>query len=63
MMTEADESAKDKETALANLRHQIIQEETLGVIWMYERAAHRAGASWDEIAATAKTAFQDKKGD
>jgi hypothetical protein len=47
--TEADEAAHTKDVALANLQFQIEQEETMGVIGMYELAAQRAGATASEI--------------
>jgi len=43
--SEADESATDKLTALANLREQVAKGETMGVVSMYELAAWRVGAS------------------
>lgn len=46
--SEADESATDRATALANLREQVIKRETQGVIAMYERAAWNAGATIEE---------------
>lgn len=47
-MTEADESATSKEVALANLLDQVLKNETMGVIDMYERAAWNAGANVGE---------------
>lgn len=44
-ITEADEAATDKATALSNLRAQVSQGETPAIIDMYERAAWGAGAS------------------
>lgn len=44
-VTEADETAVDKETALYNLWAQVAMKETEGVIAMYERAAWGAGAT------------------
>jgi hypothetical protein len=44
-ITEADEAATDKETALRNLFSQVVHDETMGVIAMYERAAWNAGAT------------------
>lgn len=47
-MTEADEAAKDKATALENLREQVQKRESAGVVDMYERAAWNAGATVEE---------------
>lgn len=48
-MTEADEAARDKPTALANYREQVAKGEAMGVIEMYERAARTVGATDEEI--------------
>lgn len=50
-ITEADEAASDKETALRNLEAQVTQNETPAIIDMYERAAWKAGATVDETEA------------
>lgn len=47
--TEADETAKNKVNALYNLQDQIIKNESMGVISMYEQAAIDAGASVQEV--------------
>jgi hypothetical protein len=57
MITEADEAATDKRTALDNLGDQIAKGETAGVIAMYERAAWGAGASVAETEAV----FRDRR--
>jgi hypothetical protein len=44
-VTEADEAATDKHTALSNLTAQVSQGETPAIIDMYERAAWGVGAS------------------
>lgn len=44
-VSEADESATDKLTALANLREQAAKGETMGVVSMYELAAWKVGAT------------------
>lgn len=44
-VSEADEAATDKATALANLREQFEKGETHGVVAMYIQAAWNAGAS------------------
>lgn len=48
-VTEAGETATDKERALLNFRDQVRMGETVGVIQMYEDAARQAGASEKEI--------------
>lgn len=48
-VTEADEAATTKERALENLRYQVTNGETMGVIAMYEQAAYNAGASYADI--------------
>lgn len=45
MITEADEAATSKQTALENLEAQVNRRETQGIIAMYERAAWGCGAS------------------
>lgn len=54
MVSEADEAATDKATALANLREQVAKGESMGVVAMYERAAWHAGASVVETEAAMK---------
>jgi hypothetical protein len=44
-ITEADEAATSKATALENLRAQVASDESMGIVDMYERAAWGAGAS------------------
>lgn len=53
-MTEADEAAKDKATALDNLREQVAKRETAGVIAMYQVAAWNVGATVGETDAAMK---------
>ena len=53
-MTEADEAAKDKPTALANLREQVAKGESAGIVDMYERAAWNVGATVQETDAAMK---------
>jgi hypothetical protein len=55
-ITEADEAAKNKVKALYNLQDQVIKEETMGVISMYEQAAIDAGASVHEVSQTMRIA-------
>ncbi len=55
-ITEADEAATDKVTALSNLQYQIVKGETMGIIGMYEQAAINAGASGAEISQVEKIA-------
>jgi hypothetical protein len=50
-ITEADEAATDKETALRNLEAQILRDETVGVIQMYEDAALNTGCTVAEVGA------------
>jgi len=47
-VSEADEAASDKETALRNLRSQVERGETPAIIDMYERAAWGVGATVKE---------------
>ncbi len=54
--TEANESATNKVQALQNLQTQIIKDETVGVISMYEQAAIDAGASVHEVLQTIRIA-------
>ena len=55
--TEADEAAQgNKDRALANLAYQVAQDETMGVIGMYEQAALNAGAMPTETNATIRNA-------
>ncbi len=53
-VSEADEAATDKETALRNLVSQVRQGETPAIIDMYERAAWGAGATVAETEAAIK---------
>jgi hypothetical protein len=53
-VSEADEAASDKETALYNLTAQVIKGETPAVIDMYERAAWGVGATVAETEAAIK---------
>jgi|SRR5678815_4812734 len=53
-VSEADEAASDKETALRNLRSQVERGETPAIIDMYERAAWQCGATVAETEATIK---------
>lgn len=55
-ITEADESATDKETALRNLESQVIKGETPAIIDMYERAAISCGATVAECEAIIRSA-------
>ena len=48
-ITEADESDTSKQRAIANFREQIIKDETMGVIDMYESVALNSGATVNEI--------------
>lgn len=50
-VTEADEAATSKQTALDNWREQVSKGESQGVVDMYERAALAAGATVDELEA------------
>jgi hypothetical protein len=50
-VSEADEAATDKETALRNLESQVRQGETPAIIDMYERAAWGVGATVAETEA------------
>ncbi len=54
--TEANEAASNKIQALQNLQTQIIKDETMGVISMYEQAAIDAGASTQEVSQTMRIA-------
>jgi len=47
-VSEADEAATDKSTALRNLESQVIRGETPAIIDMYERAAWGTGATVKE---------------
>ncbi|OGU23672.1 MAG: hypothetical protein A2580_13360 [Hydrogenophilales bacterium RIFOXYD1_FULL_62_11] len=48
--SEADEACEgDQSKALSNLRHQVVMRESAGVIAMYELAALKCGARWDQI--------------
>lgn len=50
-VSEADEAASNKWTALENLKSQVVKGESYGVIDMYERAAWGAGATVKETEA------------
>ena len=53
-VSEADEAASDKATALYNLTAQVVKGESMGVIDMYERAAWGAGATVAETESAIK---------
>lgn len=58
-VTEGDEAAADKETALANLREQAAKGETQGVVGMYELAAWKVGATPQETEQAIKAGNAD----
>ena len=53
-VSEADEAASDKQTALENLSAQVRRGETPAIIDMYERAAWGVGATVAETEAAIK---------
>lgn len=59
MITEADEAAHDKVSALRNLRAQVLAGEGQGVVSMYERAAWNEGATVAETEAVIVAALFD----
>jgi hypothetical protein len=57
LWTEADEACHgDRERAIRNLAYQVEQDETMGIIGLYEEAARRAGANVQEIESTIRSA-------
>ncbi len=60
-ITEADEAATDKETALRNLESQVIKGETPAIIDMYERACWNVGATVGETEAVIRRARGTRK--
>jgi hypothetical protein len=57
-ISEADEVAFTKKTALENLQDQVIKNESEGIVAMYERAAWRAGATVRETETTIREAIR-----
>lgn len=56
-ITEASENNPSKATALANLREQVDNDESRGVIHMYEMAAYQAGAKVAEVCAATRVGY------
>lgn len=57
---EADEASYCKQSALSNLRYQVLQKESMGIVDMYERAAWNAGATVTETELTITTALKER---